>query len=48
VVGRYLVGQPVYLFQRGKIGHVVVEPVVVGLFADLAHRGVTALGVAAV
>jgi hypothetical protein len=48
VVGHYLVGQPVDLFQRGEVGQVIVEIVVAGLFADLAHRGFATLEVAAV
>ena len=41
VVGPYLFGQPAHLVERGEVGPVATELIVVRSLADLAHRGLT-------
>ncbi len=48
VVGPYLLGQPAHLAERGEVGPVATELVVVRSLADLAHRGLHALLVSSV
>jgi len=48
VVGPYLFGQPAHLAERGEVGPVATELIVVRLLADLAHRGLHALLVSSV
>jgi hypothetical protein len=43
VVGPYLFGQPAHLAERGEVGLVRTELIVVRFLADLAQRGLHAL-----